>query len=123
MFPSAHSLPLLQGAIAGEGLPFFVTMFDGTGEDDGLTGVSATLVSEVPAEVDAALGKPLLEDKPSWRVSLAYFGLGQGDTEPNQEQRIRIYRNGVVDSFSIDYGSFAFDATLIEIEEIPAPDC
>lgn len=123
MFPTTHSLTLLQGAITGEGLPFFATMFDGTGEDDGLTGISATLVSEVPADVASALETPLLEDKRSWRISLAYFGLGPGDAEPNQEQRIRIYRNGVVDSFSVDYGGFAFDATLIEIEAMPAPDC
>lgn len=122
-FPTAHSLALLQAAISGEGLPFFATMFDGTGEDDGLTGVSATLVAEVPAEVPGELETPLLENLRSWRISLAYFGMARGEAEPNQEQRIRIYRNGIVDSFSIDYGSFAFDATLVEIEEFPAPDC
>ena len=123
MFPTTHSLALLDAATGGEGLPLFATMFDGTGEDDGLTGVSATLVAEVPADVPSELETPLLEDEPSWRLSLAYFGMGRGEAEPNQEQRIRIYRNGVVDSFSIDYGSFAFDATLVEIEEFPAPDC
>jgi hypothetical protein len=123
MFPTAHSLTLLQAAVEGEGLPFFATMFDGTGEDDGLTGVSATLVAEIPADVASELETPLLEGKPSWRISLAYFGMGRGEAEPNQEQRIRIYGNGVVDSFSIDYGSFAFDATLVELEEIEAPDC
>lgn len=123
MFPTTHSLALLTAAISGDGLPLWATLFDGTGEDDGLTGVNATLISELPSGKASAMETPLLEDLKSWRVSLAYFGMDQGEAEPNQEQRLRIYRNGVVDSFSIDYGTFAFDATLVEIEEFPKPEC
>lgn len=123
MFPTTHSLAILDAAVSGEGLPFWATLFDGTGEDEGLTGVNATLVSELPAGKASAMETPLLEDQKSWRVSLAYFGMDRGEAEPSQEQRLRIYRNGVVDSFSIDYGNFAFDATLVEIEEFPKPEC
>lgn len=122
-FPSAHSIEILEQAIAGQGLSHWTTQFDGTGEDDGLAGVSAALVAALPPEEAGIIESPLLEGQPSWRIAMAYFGMGQGEAEPNQEQHLRIYKNGVVDFFSIDYGTFAFDAELIELEEYPKPDC
>lgn len=123
VFPTTHSLEILERVAAGEDLSHWTTQFDGTGEDGGLAGVSTALVAELPSDEPGAIESPLLEGQPSWRIAMAYFGMGQGESEPNQEQRLRIYKNGIVDFFSIDYGSFAFDAELIELEAYPEPDC
>lgn len=124
MFPTSHSLALLERAVAGERTPFWAVLFDGTGEDGGISGVSATMVSEIPAGEPSALEDlDAVADQPSWRIAMGYFGMAQNQAEPNQEQTIRMYRNGVVDFFSIDYGSFAFDANLVEFEKLPDPDC
>lgn len=124
MFPTTHSMEILERAVAGDRVPYWAVLFDGTGEDGGISGVSATLVSELDAGEPGALEDvEALEDQPSWRIAMGYFGLGQNEAEPNQEQTIRMYRNGVVDFFSIDYGTFAFDASLVEFEELARPEC
>ncbi len=123
LFPTAHSLAILERMIAGDATPMWAVQFDGTGEDEGLSGVSVSMLAKVPEGDASALETPLLEDEPSWRISMAFFGMGQGEAEPNQEQRLRLYRNGVVDNFLIDYGSFAFNATLIELEPFPDAGC
>jgi len=60
---------------------------------------------------------------PSWRVNLAFYGAEAASVEPEQEQGLRLFANGVVDEMSLDYGEFVLTSDLIELSPLPAPDC
>ena len=122
IFPTGHSLEMMAAAEAGS-LPIWRTVFDGSGDDGGLYGVSATLSHALADGVGASLDSELLKDRVSWRLQLAFFGLGAGDVEPEQEQALRLFANGIADDLTFDYGDFALDAKLVELEALPDPAC
>ena len=70
-----------------------------------------------------SVSSPLLDGAASWQVSIAYFGMAEEATEPEYEQEMRLFDNGVVDELLLDYGDFTLDATLADLKESPAPDC
>ncbi|GAB4391886.1 MAG: cell envelope integrity EipB family protein [Kiloniellaceae bacterium] len=121
LFPTQHTRHVLARAEAGE-VPVWTLVFDGSG-DEGLFGVSAALSQRLAPDAPARLSSSLLQDVPSWRVDLAFFGAEEENAEPEQEQGLRLYANGVVDEMRLDYGDFVLDADLTELVELPAPDC
>jgi hypothetical protein len=121
LFPTRHTLHVLQQAVAGSA-PIWTMVFDGSGEE-GLFGVSAALSQRLGPQAPARLTSPLLEDLPSWRVQLAFFGPEAGNVEPEQEQGLRLFANGVVDEMTLDYGDFELEAGLTELTGLPEPDC
>ena len=119
LFPTAHSLELLERAHAGE--TFFVAeVFDGT-SDGGLSEVSSVIGGgfEAPGP-EARVISPLLL-RPGWSVNLAYFG--SETPEPNVELSIEVLDNGVVRQMIVDYGSFAMTATPVFLEAIDQSSC
>ena len=121
IFPTRHSIELMQAA-KDKTLPLWRVVFDGAG-DDGIYGVSAAPGVQVAPGSAPGLDSPLLEDQASWRLQLAFFGLGEDATEPEQEQRLRLFANGIADQLTFDYGEFALDAKLSELDSLPAMDC
>jgi hypothetical protein len=121
LFPTHHTLHVLARAEAGE-VPIWTQVFDGSG-DEGLFGVSAALSRRLAPSAPARISSPLLDDVPSWRVDLAFFDPDEQDAEPEQEQGLRLFANGVVDEMRLDYGDFVLDADLTELIALPAPDC
>ncbi|MEQ8356680.1 MAG: DUF1849 family protein [Kiloniellaceae bacterium] len=121
LFPTAHSLHVLEQAKAGAA-PIWTLVFDGSGEE-GLFGVSAALSRRLGAETPPRLESPLIAGVPSWRVNLAFFGAGAESVEPEQEQGLRLFANGVVDEMRLDYGDFVLDADLTELAALPSPEC
>lgn len=122
LFPTEHTKVMLEAAQAGE-LPLWKTVFDGTG-DDGLYGVSAALISDVEPEQEVAEGLESVKGLPSWRMRLAFFKLqGEEAAEPEHEQALRIYSNGVVDELVLDYEEFSVRAILEELTPLQAPSC
>lgn len=97
-------------------------VFDGSG-DEGLFGINAALAHALPPGTASVLNAPLLDDRPSWRVVIAYFGLDDPSSEPKYEQAVRIYDNGVIDELLLGYRNFTLHARLIDLESLPAPDC
>jgi len=118
VFPTAHSLALIEAAHKGES-PLWRIVFDGSG-DEGLFGVSAAIS---PLSAASGQDRPLLKGQESWRVDLAYFGLDTIAAEPEHEQRLRLYANGVVDELLLDYGDFVLRADLAELEGLPELEC
>ena len=116
LFPAAHSLLLLEAAARGE-VTFGRVVFDGSG-DEGIFFVNAAVIEAVPAGADLPLDTPVLKDQPSWRVNLAYFHLDETIAEPQHEQALRLYANGVVDDLILDYGDFALRARLLSLDPI-----
>ncbi len=122
LFPTEHTQVLLESA-GREVWPLWKTVFDGSGEG-GLFGVSAALVEAVAPESDVAEGLEAIKDQPSWRLRLAYFDLGDPvAAEPEQEQALRIYANGVLDELVLDFPEFSVRAVLEKLEPLEAPAC
>ncbi len=121
LFPTAHSLALLEAAAAGS--PFlWANVFDGS-DEAGLFGVGAVIVEREEPAKPAADRPALLSAGPSWHVSLAFFSaVGQGAV-PEHEQRLRLHANGVVEDLVLDYGDFSVGATLKRVEKLPPSGC
>jgi len=43
--------------------------------------------------------------------------------EPEYEQEMRLFANGVVDDLLLDYGDFTLDAELVDLVALPPPQC
>ena len=122
LFPTEHTRDLLQ-AIGREPWPLWRTVFDGSGES-GLFGISAALVEAVEPETGVAEGLKAIEGQPSWRLRLAFFDLGGPEAaEPQQEQALRIYRNGVLDELVLEFPEFSVRAVLEELEPLAPSGC
>lgn len=128
VFPTSHSLEILARAKKDE-LPFWRVVFDGSGEDGGLAGVSALPVRTIPAEKPSPQRsekdafRKHLDGHPGWRVQLAFFAPDEVDTLPLHEQTLTLYSNGVADDLVFDYGDFTLRANLVELELLPDPGC
>jgi EipB-like len=121
MFPTRHTLHVLAQAVAGEST-VWSQVFDGSG-DEGLFGVSAALSRRLPEGTKARIASPLLDSEPSWRMNLAFYGPDSAEPEPQQEQTLRLFANGVVDEMRLDYGEFVLDADLTQLSPLPRPSC
>ncbi|MFQ5772917.1 MAG: EipB family protein [Kiloniellaceae bacterium] len=121
LFPTAHSLVLMDAAERGE-MPLWRSVFDGSG-DEGLFGVNAALSQSLPADRELRFDSPLLRGQRSWRLHLAFFGTDETVAEPEHEQALRLFANGVVDELVLDYGDFALRADLEFLEALPPPGC
>ena len=121
VFPTEHSLQVID-AVQGGALPFWREVFDGSGEE-GLFGINVALARAIEPGSPTSLDSPLLVDVPSWQVGIAYFGMGEEASEPEYEQEMRLFANGVVDELLLDYGDFTLDARLADLQDSPAPDC
>jgi len=121
LFPTQHTQHVLARAEAGD-VPIWTLVFDGSG-DEGLFGVSAALSRRLAPNAPTRLSSSLLQGVPSWRVNLAFFGTDQQEAEPEQEQGLRLFANGVVDEMRLDYGDFVLDADLTQLTALPAPNC
>ncbi len=119
LFPTAHTLELLKRIEAGESF-FWATIFDGFNED-GLSDVNAVMATQTASEAAAPGRSPLLSSAPSSRVTLAFFDHANDSAEPDQEQRIRLHLNGVVETITFDFGDFDVNGTLRELKALPSP--
>jgi hypothetical protein len=125
LFPTAHTLVLIERAMAGDQ---FVSrkVFDGAAVENA---GQITAVIGPQLKPDPKAGKPLdnpLLQRPSWRMSLAFFpadaGASDSDT-PDYELSMRLLDNGVSQEMSLDYGDYVLRAKLDEIEALPRPSC
>ena len=122
LFPVEHTQVLID-AMRRDAMPLWRTVFDGSGEI-GLFGISAALVKALPPEPSVSEGLEAIKDQPSWRLRLAFFDLGGPEAaEPEQEQALRIYANGVVDELVLDFPEFSVRAILEELEPLATPGC
>jgi hypothetical protein len=120
MFPSAHTILLIDSARAGEN---FVSrlIFDGA-TDENAVQVSAVIGVKLTADPAAATRSPLLE-RPGWRVRLAFFPVDASAEKPDYELGMRLLDNGVSQDMVIDYGEYSIRAKLDDIEPLTKPNC
>ncbi len=125
LFPTAHTLVLIARAQAGDQ---FVArkVFDGAAVENA---GQITAVIGPQLKPDPKAGKPLdspLLQRPSWRISLAFFPAGADTSDsdtPDYELSMRLLDNGVSQDMSLDYGDYVLRAKLGDIEALPKPSC
>lgn len=120
LFPSAHTIFLIDKAQAGEN---FVSrhVFDGA-TAEGAVLVSAVIGAKVEPDAEAAKKSPLL-NRPGWRVRLAFFPADPKAEKPDYELGMLLLDNGVSRDMVIDYGDYAIRAKLDDIEAVAKPRC
>jgi hypothetical protein len=120
IFPSAHTILLIDSAHAGEN---FISrlVFDGA-TDENAVQVSAVIGVKITADPAAATRSPLLE-RPGWRVRLAFFPVDANAEKPDYELGMRLLDNGVSQDMVIDYGEYSIRAKLDDIEPLSKPSC
>jgi hypothetical protein len=124
LFPTTHLALIIRHARDGDKSVSY-SVFDGARLDGAFT-------------VNAVIGKPprgaggpairgdvgLLRGQPSWGVRLAFFAAGdQGMANPEYELALDLLGNGIARSMLLDYGDFAVDARLVQIQALPRPRC
>ena len=120
VFPSAHTMMLIDKALAGEN---FVSrqVFDGATEETSVL-VSGVIGPRIPPDGDAAKSNKLLQ-RPGWRVRLAFFPADLKADKPDYELGMLLLDNGISRDMLIDYGDYAIRAELSEVEPLPKPRC
>ncbi len=128
IFPTAHSLALIDHARDGDRL-VYSDLFDGSSGVDSLYGVSAFIGDPVDNQNYAAekVGSAHLRDVTSWPVHLAYYSKNEGSdaqqATPEYEVEFHVFANGIVTDMKLDYGNIEVNGELGEIKVFPDPDC
>jgi hypothetical protein len=123
LFPTTHLALIIRHARNGEkSVTYYV--FDGARLD------GAFQVNAVIAKAPRAVGGPpirgdvaLLRNQPSWSVRLAFFAAGDQGANPEYELALDLLANGIARSMVLDYGDFAVDARLVQLQALPRPKC
>ncbi len=121
MFPTAHSLLLINLAMGGEHL---VTraVFDGA-TLDGALDVSAIIGDKTAPDAKLAASAPAIGGRPSWRVRMAYFNPDDKSGTPTYETSMRMLDNAVASEYSFEYPEFSIRAKLERLDALPKPNC
>jgi hypothetical protein len=125
LFPTAHTILLIERAQAGEQ---FVSkqVFDGATVENA-SQITAVIgpplkASAAPAGAAKAPDSVVLK-RPSWRVRLAFFPADDKSGQPDYELGMKLLDNGVSQDMSLDYTDYVIRAKLDEIEALPRPTC
>ena len=126
LFPTQHSLALIEKARAGQTL-FQARIYDGSEKGQKVYDTTAIIGRVVPPGADQSL-EPVAKDKglgelASWPVSIGYFEEQGGDLTPSYQIDFRLYENGVSRELLIDYGTFSVHGTLTGLEYLKTPEC
>jgi EipB-like len=153
LFPTAHTLLLIERAAAGDNF-LSRDVFDGATEENA-SQISAVIGPRIEPDANgdkAAVGnagnkaagnkdtgnkeagnkdasnkdkrlKSPLIERPSWRVRLAFFPADAKSDEPDYELGMRLFDNGVSGDMSLDYSDYVIRAKLDEIEPLSKPAC
>jgi hypothetical protein len=128
LFPVAHQNRLLAAAQQGESRDDSA-VYDGS--DGAKTYQAISFIGErqdpqgLPEAVEGS-GADALAKLPSWPVTISYFPLGeapQGEETPSHQVIFIMYSNGVAGSVTLDYGDFALEGKLSDIELLDTPEC
>lgn len=130
LFPTQHSLAILQAAKAGRHV-MVANVYDGS--DSGNAFLEATTVVGKPVAPGAGRTLPpvenggSLDDTVSWPISVGYFDKRKpaksDEGLPKYEMSYRLYSNGVTRNLLINYGNFSISGELNHIEFFEPTKC
>ena len=126
LFPTQHSLALIDAAQDGKGL-LQAQIYDGSEKGQKVYDTTAFIGRPVPAGSEQGLEVPAKEkglaELLSWPVSIGYFEPKGGDLTPSYQIDFRLYANGVSRELVIDYGDFSIQGKLSSLEYLKAGAC
>jgi hypothetical protein len=127
LFPTQHSLALIDKALAGERV-FQARVYDGSEKGRKVYETTAFIGKMMKPGSDEAKLEPAAKEKKlgelaSWPVSIGYFEPKAGDLTPSYQIDFRLYENGVSRDLLIDYGDFSIHGTLTSLEYLKAKAC
>jgi hypothetical protein len=124
LFPTTHLALLIRHARDGDKSVTY-NVFDGA-RLDGAFQVNA-VIGRAPRQ---SAGPPvrgdvaLLRNQQAWSMRLAFFAAGdRGSANPEYELALDLLANGIARSMILDYGDFAVEARLVQIQALPRPRC
>jgi hypothetical protein len=121
MFPTAHSILLLNLAAGGE-QQVTRPVFDGA-TLDGALDVSAIIGRRAAPDATLAAKSPGIGDRPSWSVRMAYFDPTDKAGTPSYETSMRMLDNAVAADYAFEYPEFSIRAKLERLDALPKPRC
>jgi hypothetical protein len=123
LFPTTHMERVIKHARDGDKSVSY-KVFDGA-RLDGAFNVNAVIGRPVKpvAGVPPIRGDIGLLRNQAWNVRLAFFASDDLGAQPEYELALDLLANGVARSMLLDYGDFAVDARLIQIQALPRPKC
>lgn len=123
LFPTTHLARVIRHARDGDkSASYFV--FDGA-RLDGAFQVNA-VIGRPPRQAGAPAVRgdvSLLRNQPAWGVRFAFFAAGDQGANPEYELALDLLGNGIARSMLLDYGDFAVDARLVQLQALPRPRC
>lgn len=129
VFPTRQVAELLAAAARGERI-HEEEVFDGSDTGTKVYSTTAVIGPEKPGRGEPGRDLPealeaLPEDIGHRRVSLSYFDLenATGEVLPSYELSFVLHPNGVSRDIVFDYGEFALEGRLVELELGEIPDC
>jgi envelope integrity protein B len=120
LFPSAHTILLIQRAEAGDKF-LSRQVFDGA-TVEGAVLVSGVIGSKIEPDPNDPIKNPLLQ-RPGWRIRLAFFPADPNAEKPDYELGMLLLDNGISRDMVIDYGDYTIKAKLDTIEGLGKPHC
>jgi hypothetical protein len=123
IFPTEQSARLVSSAVAGQRF-LESRVFDGGDETeiyDTVARIDPTDSLYLPRPESEGANR--LSPLESWFVSLSYYDLDDEQGTPTYEVSYRMFSNGIIDELHMDYGDYAFDARLVQLEFLDQPSC
>lgn len=121
-FPTAHLQEVLKHATRGDRF-FETSLFDGSeGADRNIS--TSVVIGDWQEAVDHKIDA--LEKLGHWPVSIAYFDPLKetgGESLPEYRMDFRLYDNGITSDLVLDYGDFALNAEMINLEMLDVAAC
>lgn len=126
-FPTQHMRALIAAARAGRRV-FQMRLYDGSEGGDKIYETTAVIgAAGRPRRQDAAVRRAgELEGLSTWPVTISYFDAEKdrsGEARPVFQYSFDLYENGVSDFLLLDYGDYALEGWMQEIEFLPEPEC
>lgn len=128
VFPVTHQNRLLAAAVAGENRDESI-VYDGSDGSKSFIAISFIGPRREPAPLAggvAGSGAAVLADLASWPVTISYYpanDIPQGEETPSHQVSFIMYANGIAGDLSLDYGDFALDGKLANVEVLDRPPC
>lgn len=123
-FPTMHLAELIKRAEAGDSF-YETSLFDGTDQGDRLMKTSVVIGKKTANAADDAelMNAAPLKDDEFWPVTIAYFDPTEetsGESEPQYRITFKLYGNGITRDLVMDYGDFAVNGQMKELDMLPA---
>ncbi|MDP2618907.1 MAG: cell envelope integrity EipB family protein [Hyphomicrobiales bacterium] len=126
-FPTEHMRALIAAAGAGRRV-LQMRLFDGSESGDKVYETTAVIgAAAKPRHQNAAARRAgELKGLSTWPVTIAYFDAEDdrsGEARPVYKFSFDLYENGVSDSLLLDYGDYALEGRMRQIEFLPEAEC